>query len=83
MERERGWRNSVRERQLCSGDVGFVTWRSSSYGKIYYFEISQHVIKVFNSLRTDHGKILLFCAMCLKSFELPEDRTHGLDDEKE
>ena len=23
-------RNPVRERQLCSGDVGFVTWRSSS-----------------------------------------------------
>ena len=23
--------NPVRERQLCSGDVGFVTWRSSSY----------------------------------------------------
>ena len=31
LERERGWRNSVRERQLCSGDVGFITWRSSSY----------------------------------------------------
>ena len=31
MERERGWLNSVRKRQLCSGDVGFVTWRSSSY----------------------------------------------------
>ena len=30
-ERERECRNPVRERQLCSGDVGFVTWRSSSY----------------------------------------------------
>ena len=32
MERERECQNSVRERQLCSGDVGFVTWRTSSYG---------------------------------------------------
>ena len=30
MERERECGNSVRKRQLCSGDVGFVTWRSSS-----------------------------------------------------
>ena len=29
MERERECRNSVRKRQLCSGDVGFVTWRFS------------------------------------------------------
>ena len=33
MEREREYQNSERERQLCSGDVGFVTWRSSSYSK--------------------------------------------------
>ena len=31
MERERECKNSVRKRQLCSGDVGFDTWRSSSY----------------------------------------------------
>ena len=31
MDRERECRNPVRERQLCSGDVGFVTWRSSSF----------------------------------------------------
>ena len=31
MEHERECQNSVRERQLFSGDVGFVTWRSSSY----------------------------------------------------
>ena len=31
LERERECRNSIRERQLCSRDVGFVTWRSSSY----------------------------------------------------
>ena len=31
LERERECRNPVRERQLCSGDVGYVTWRSSSY----------------------------------------------------
>ena len=31
MERERERQNPVRERQLCSGDVGFVTWRSLSY----------------------------------------------------
>ena len=30
MERERESRNPIRARQLCSGDVGFVTWRSSS-----------------------------------------------------
>ena len=31
MERERESRNPVRERQPRSGDVGFVTWRSSSF----------------------------------------------------
>ena len=31
LERERESRNSVRERQLCSGDNGYVTWRSPSY----------------------------------------------------
>ena len=30
MERERECQNLVREGQLCSGNVGFVTWRSSS-----------------------------------------------------
>ena len=47
MERERECIDSVRERQLCSEDVGFVTWRSSSYAfKILtfwskYFEKSE------------------------------------------
>ena len=36
MERQRECRNPVRERQLCSGDFGFVTWRSSSYMYIMY-----------------------------------------------
>ena len=31
LEPEQECRNPVRERQLCSGDVCFVTWRSSSY----------------------------------------------------
>ena len=31
LERKRDCRNPVCERQLRSGDVGFVTWRSSSY----------------------------------------------------
>ena len=31
LERERECRNRVRERLLCRGDVGFVTWRCSSY----------------------------------------------------
>ena len=31
VERERECRNLVRERQLRSEDVGFVTWRSPSY----------------------------------------------------
>ena len=31
MERERECRNLVHKRQLCIEDVGFVTWRSSSY----------------------------------------------------
>ena len=31
LERERECRNPLRERQLCSGDVGYVTWRSPSY----------------------------------------------------
>ena len=30
LERERKCQNPVRERQLCSGDVGHVTWRSPS-----------------------------------------------------
>ena len=31
LRRERESQNPVRERQLCSGNVSFVTWRSSSY----------------------------------------------------
>ena len=31
LEREQESRNPVLERQLCSGDVGFVTWLSLSY----------------------------------------------------
>ena len=31
LEREREFRNPVSERQLFSGDVGYVTWRSPSY----------------------------------------------------
>ena len=45
LEREREWRNSVRERQLCSGDVGFVTLRSS------YFHIF-----LYNSVRGSLSK---------------------------
>ena len=55
LERERGWLNSVRKRQLCSGDVGFVTWRSSSYvchvlfadpTTLQYFNLLQNMLGV-------------------------------------
>ena len=39
LERERESRNPVRKRQLCSGDVGFVTWRSLSYVIRFSFKI--------------------------------------------
>ena len=42
LEWERECRNPVRERQLCSGDVGFVTWRSSSYTS--HWTLTIHVI---------------------------------------
>ena len=41
-ERERECLKSVRERQLCSGDVGFVTWRSSSYSLISPLNLSKY-----------------------------------------
>ena len=34
MERERESQNPKRALQLCSGDVGYVTWRSPSYALV-------------------------------------------------
>ena len=45
MERERECQNSVRERQLCSGDVGFVTWRCSSH--YVYYLLLQFIEQVY------------------------------------
>ena len=41
MERELECQNLVLERQLCSADVGFVTWRSSSYASSARYTIQE------------------------------------------
>ena len=43
--------NSVRERQLCSGDVGFVTLRSLSY-VLFYVKVSG-VLSSFNYMQAE------------------------------
>ena len=66
MERERECQNSVRERQRCSGDVGFVTWRSSSYTDIcLYIVILPLQEQSFNRMRTPNA--FSNCSQILKS----------------
>ena len=72
-ERERECRNSERDQQLCSGDVGFVTWRSSSNGKYNFWyavliksvvplkkrEVSALVFVLGHNLCDDESKFFL------------------------
>ena len=53
LERERECRNSVRERQLCSGDVDFVTWHSSSYIMCAGRLCENHPFKMRRIISTD------------------------------
>ena len=42
-------RVAVREQQLCSGNVGFVTWRSLSF--VYLVNVMLCYVQIFNNLR--------------------------------
>ena len=50
MKREQECQNPVHERQLCSGDVGFVTWRSSSYIDLLDSQCNMNVSKLATRL---------------------------------
>ena len=66
-------RNPVRDRQLCGGNVGFVTWRSSSNGKYNFWyavliksvvplkkrEVSALVFVLSHNLCDDESKFFL------------------------